>query len=43
MEVENLYHEKPFERVAVLVAWALCCSGIRLLLENQNRANTSTT
>jgi len=31
MDVEYMSKEKPFERIIVLVAWALCCYGIQVL------------
>jgi signal transduction histidine kinase len=35
--------EKPFERMIVLVAWALCCYGIQVLFEKQKRAEAEAT
>jgi len=43
MDVENISHEKPWERVAVLVIWALCCYGIQVLFEKQKRAEAEAT
>jgi signal transduction histidine kinase len=43
MNVENISQEKPYERVVVLVAWALCCYGIQVLFEKQRRAEAEAT
>jgi len=43
MDVEYLSQEKPFERIIVLVAWALCCYGIQVLFEKQKRAEAEAT
>lgn len=43
MDVENISEEKPFERIVVLVAWALCCYGIQVLFEKQRRAEAEAT
>lgn len=43
MDVEGIAKEKPFERIIVLVAWALCCYGIQLLFEKQKRAEAEAT
>ena len=40
MDVEDISHEKPLERVLVLVARALCCYGIQALREKQRRAES---
>jgi signal transduction histidine kinase len=42
-ESENVSHENPYERVAVLAAWALCCYGIQVLFEKQKRAEAEAT
>jgi signal transduction histidine kinase len=43
MDVENISEEKPYERIVVLVAWALCCYGIQVLFEKQKRAEAEAT
>ena len=43
MNVENISQEKPYERVVVLVAWALCCYGIQVLFEKQRRTEAEAT
>ncbi|HTA28923.1 MAG TPA: ATP-binding protein [Candidatus Cybelea sp.] len=43
MDVENISHENPVERVIVLVTWALCCYGIQVLFEKQKRAEAEAT
>jgi signal transduction histidine kinase len=43
LDVENISSEKPFERIIVLVAWALCCYGIQVLFEKQKRAEAEAT
>jgi signal transduction histidine kinase len=35
--------ENPFERMIVLIAWALCCYGIQMLFEKQKRAEAEAT
>ncbi len=35
--------ENPWERMIVLVAWALCCYGIQVLFEKQKRAEAEAT
>jgi signal transduction histidine kinase len=35
--------ENPWERMIVLVAWALCCYGIQMLFEKQKRAEAEAT
>jgi signal transduction histidine kinase len=42
-EADNISHENPYERVAVLAAWALCCYGIQVLFEKQKRAEAEAT
>jgi signal transduction histidine kinase len=42
-DVDNMSHENPYERVIVLVAWALCCYGIQVLFEKQKRAEAEAT
>ena len=42
-DAESVSHENPYERVAVLVAWALCCYGIQVLFEKQKRAEAEAT
>ncbi len=42
-DAENFSHENPYERVAVLGAWALCCYGIQVLFEKQKRAEAEAT
>jgi hypothetical protein len=37
-DVENIFREKPLERVTVLIAWAFCCYGIQTLFEKQKRS-----
>ena len=43
MNVEEISAEKPYERIIVLVAWALCCYGIQVLFEKQKRAEAEAT
>jgi signal transduction histidine kinase len=43
MNVEEISQEKPYERIIVLVAWALCCYGIQVLFEKQKRAEAEST
>ena len=43
MNVEEISTEKPYERIIVLVAWALCCYGIQVLFEKQKRAEAEAT
>jgi signal transduction histidine kinase len=44
MDVEDVFQqEQPYERVVVLVAWALCCYGIQVLFEKQRRAEAEAT
>jgi signal transduction histidine kinase len=43
MDVDNISQEKPYERIIVLVAWALCCYGIQVLFEKQKRAEAEAT
>lgn len=43
MDVESISKEKPFDRVVVLIAWALCCYGIQVLFEKQKRAEAEAT
>jgi signal transduction histidine kinase len=43
MDIENMTHENPVERIIVLVAWALCCYGIQVLFEKQKRAEAEAT
>jgi signal transduction histidine kinase len=43
LDVENMSHENPYERIIVLVAWSLCCYGIQVLFEKQKRAEAEAT
>ena len=43
LDVDNMSHENPYERIIVLVAWALCCYGIQVLFEKQKRAEAEAT
>ncbi len=43
MSPEDAREENPFQRVTVLVVWALCCYSIQMLFEKQKRAGTART
>jgi signal transduction histidine kinase len=43
MDVNEISHENPLERVLVLAIWALCCYGIQVLFEKQKRAEAEAT
>jgi signal transduction histidine kinase len=43
LDVEGQVHEKPIERMIVLIAWALCCYGIQVLFEKQKHAEAEAT
>jgi signal transduction histidine kinase len=43
LDVDNMSHENPYERIIVLVAWSLCCYGIQVLFEKQKRAEAEAT
>jgi len=43
MDVNDISHENPVERVLVLATWALCCYGIQVLFEKQKRAEAEAT
>ncbi|HEY3862495.1 MAG TPA: ATP-binding protein [Verrucomicrobiae bacterium] len=43
MNVEEISQEQPYERIGVLVVWALCCYGIQMLFEKQKRAEAEAT
>lgn len=42
-DVEDIFQEPPWERIVVLVTWALCCYGIQVLFEKQKRAEAEAT
>jgi signal transduction histidine kinase len=43
MDVNDISHENPVERIIVLATWALCCYGIQVLFEKQKRAEAEAT
>jgi len=43
MSPEDARDENPLERMAVLVAWALCCYSIQMLFWKQKRAEAKAT
>ena len=43
MDVNDISHENPVERIIVLATWAFCCYGIQVLFEKQKRAEAEAT